>query len=571
MRSAVERSKLGVLGIAAAILLLGHGPLFIRSPLGPDPVMYDLQAHVVDDGGVLYRDILEPNLPGATWFHLAVRKLAGWSGEALLAADLLVFCGIAFLAARVATTRFRTAEADKDTTVVIGGVLFLLLVGGYSTLSEWCHCQRDTWMLAPCLGAALLRIRRTARAAVGTEGGGRVFRSALLEGAAWGAAVWLKPHTVLIAAGAWMASAAWLVTQTSLASSDKRRVLGVDLIGALTGGLVVGACGIGWLMTTGAWPYLVSTLTEWNPEYLRSSAGRWTWERLFGMQVRLMPWSLIHLAALPLALLTLARLLAQACQRSSSSRPIHLSQAVVSVIYLVWVLQALFLQHLFDYVYAPTMVMAAIVVAGASYGRFRSVMWRLSSVGLAAGACLAVTFAPRVDQLRFWPACFGRSTDVELRANLARLPVPDWTALAQVRDYLAEQQVADGELTAYHTHTIHLYPWLNVTPSTRFVFTETHLRVFPDHAGEIERALATSSERFIVSSLLEAGLSAEAIDECRSLDDWRRVVPPDAVLSFPFNQPVVFRAGPYLVHRAEGNPGPVETLFFPLAAKSAGL
>ena len=69
----------------ALVVAAVRGPLFLCAPLGPDPVMYDLQARVVDDGGVLYRDILEPNLPGAVWIHSVVRHIAGWSSEALRA------------------------------------------------------------------------------------------------------------------------------------------------------------------------------------------------------------------------------------------------------------------------------------------------------------------------------------------------------------------------------------------------------------------------------------------------------------------------------------------------------
>ena len=64
-------------------------PLFVRMPLTNDAEQYDLQADVVRRGGVLYRDALEPNLPGVVWVHVGVRRLLGESSEALKAFDLV--------------------------------------------------------------------------------------------------------------------------------------------------------------------------------------------------------------------------------------------------------------------------------------------------------------------------------------------------------------------------------------------------------------------------------------------------------------------------------------------------
>ncbi len=65
-------------------------PLFLRMPLTNDAQMYDLQVRLLHQGGVLYRDILEPNLPGVVWIQSLVRNAVGWSSEALRAFDLLV-------------------------------------------------------------------------------------------------------------------------------------------------------------------------------------------------------------------------------------------------------------------------------------------------------------------------------------------------------------------------------------------------------------------------------------------------------------------------------------------------
>tara|TARA_B100001939_G_scaffold335217_1_gene337019 strand:+ start:608 stop:751 length:144 start_codon:yes stop_codon:yes gene_type:complete len=46
-------------------------------PLNSDTALFDVQAAEVLKGGVMYRDIVEPNLPGVVWIHLLIRSVAG--------------------------------------------------------------------------------------------------------------------------------------------------------------------------------------------------------------------------------------------------------------------------------------------------------------------------------------------------------------------------------------------------------------------------------------------------------------------------------------------------------------
>jgi hypothetical protein len=103
------------------------------------------------------------------------------------------------------------------------------------------------------------------------------------------------------------------------------------------------------------------------------------------------------------------------------------------------------------------------------------------------------------------------------------------------------------------------------------VFTETHLRLFPSRAGEIAETLARSNQKYVVSDLLEAGLNPAVAMDDSDRTNWQTACPRDALAAFPFDQPVIFRSGPYLVHEVTRPVGPVETGFFPLAAKTAGL
>lgn len=549
LRSVAIERLLAVALIAVALCV--HGPLFVRSPLGPDPVMYDLQAQLVRDGGVLYQDMLEPNLPGAVWMHLVVRGIGGWSAETLRVFDLMWFCAAAWLA-----TQIIGGNAAKRICVGIA------VVAGYTTLSEWCHCQRDVWMLPFVLGAVLLRVRRLESSA---ESG---FASrAILEGVLWGAAVWLKPH-VVVPAGC-VVVVAWICTRGQC--SWKQRLVAELLV--IAGGACAGIAGALWLVQHDAWRPLWTVLTEWNRDYVAASANRWSWGRLWSVQERLAPWSLVHAVALPVAVSILWRV----CQRSSvwarerlASEPAKwMTSELVSAVYVGWIAQALLLQHLFDYVHVPAMVLGVVVIAVAVPSS--SVAWTPRRLVVAGLLCLLPSIVVRGEELKVWSRCVVEPSSPELTQALARLPLPVWNHLDRVRQFLGEQQVKDGELTAYHTHTIHLYPSLGVRPSTRFVFTETHLRLFPSRSGEIATALAESGQKYVVSDLVEAGLDpAVALDDS-DWTNWQTACPKDALKSFPFDQPVVFRSGPYLIHEVARPVGPVETGFFPLAAKTAGL
>jgi len=536
--------RLLALALAAAALLV-HAPLFVRSPLGPDPVMYDLQAQLVHEGGVLYRDILEPNLPGAVWMHLAVRSTGGWSSEALRVFDLAWVSLAAWLA-----TRF-----------ICGGIALrmcagIAIIAGYTTLSEWCHCQRDVWMLPFVLGAVLLRCRRLERPDTSRD---RL--SSIAEGALWGAAVWLKPHVVIPAACVVVAS--WI---NRPARMNLRTRLVTELF-VIAGGALIGAAGVIWLARHDAWQPLWTMLTEWNRDYVAASGDRWSWERLWSVQQRLAPWSLVHLLAIPIAIATLVSSVRQSPANPASPDPRHV---LAAALYLGWIAQTLLLQHLFDYVHAPALLLGVVVVAGAIPAT-AAIGPGPRSLTLAGIVCLLPSLLVRGPQLAVWPRCLTGPASPELTSTLARLPLPEWIHLAQVTRFLKDQGVKDGELTAYHTHTIHLYPALGIRPSTRFVFTETHLRLFPSRAGEIGAALARSRQKYVVSDLLEAGLDpAAALDDSEPAN-WQKACPPDALKAFPFDQPVVFRSGPYLVHEVIRPVGPVETRFFPLAAESAGL
>ena len=180
-------------------LLVSQVPILLQLTLTPDAVLYDVQARCLLEGGVLYRDVLEPNLPGVVWIHAIVRIVAGWSPEALRVFDLIVVIAGCWLLVRLATSQSRRTPSsgltatfspgagekghdvdhslrdwnsaarrgfpDRSIDIRSGqsslqsGILFLVLLTFYCSTSEWCHCQRDVWMLLPSLLAVTLRLR----------------------------------------------------------------------------------------------------------------------------------------------------------------------------------------------------------------------------------------------------------------------------------------------------------------------------------------------------------------------------------------------------------------------------
>ena len=177
--------RLGLAGLAGAGALLtglAAGYLTARSlgwPLVHDaPLMHYIAARVLD-GAVPYRDLFDMNVPGVYLVHLLALGLLGRGDAAFRALDLLVLAGtVAGLAAGLA--RFGRAAAAA------GGALFWLyhLAGG-----AWRAGQRDfvlclplAWMTA----AALADAERPRRLTLG------------LAALGLGAALWLKPHAILL-------------------------------------------------------------------------------------------------------------------------------------------------------------------------------------------------------------------------------------------------------------------------------------------------------------------------------------------------------------------------------------
>lgn len=526
------------------LLWVTNLPLFLCMPPIDDAVLFDLHVREILSGGVPYREVLETNPPAMLFLMGGTRWLLGDSSVALRAVDLAIFSLVVLLA----VTWMKDTGVSRPVRVWAALACYVF----YFSQSEWCHCQRDMWLLAPALAVLCLRGRQIARWNLCASFPGTVFRWAVLEGLVLGLGMWLKPMLILPVGATWLVGLKW---------SRRWQIVVVDALGLVLGVGIAAAAGVMWLVGTGAWPYFVDTFLSWNPGYVAAGRQHWTRMRFLGSVTRLSPWYFVHLPALGFAAMSLGKLLARKAAQTDSriEEPTEVPLALSAAFYAGWLVQAFFLQHLFDYVQAPGVLLALIICIVAAWHRLFAArrFWILASLFF----CLALAMSPivRGDRLGCWWTCVTQGSTPEVRDRLRLLTLPDWRDLDRVAGYLRAQRIGDGELVCFNTSTIHLYWELGIRPATRYVYLENCLVFFPERTDQMLAEVAASAPRFIVSDLVAAGVPRASLDLLsvgfRSPSQLAGSAP-----LFPWSQPIVFRAGRYAVHRVEGplgRPAPI--------------
>lgn len=575
---------------AFATLLVAGVPLFLRMPVWIDVTLYDLAARAILTGGTHYRDVFDTNPPGFVWALCLIRAVLGPGMEVLRAVDLVIVTAVAAILLRWARAGGATAAGIAWTAAGIAGF--------YLFLSEFNHCQRDVWMMLPALAAASYRLRRVRRAAAATDGW--VFRTAILEGAVWGLAAWVKPHVILIAA------AAWLVTQGRLAGSGgpgvgrKLRRGVADLAGAFAGGLLVGGAGLAWLVGSGTWPYMYEVFTEWNTSYLRHVLSEEV-PRFSNQLCYFPPWSLLFVAAVPLAVRNLLAARPWAGEGNDHPGPAGFRAAdretdpafargVLAAVYLAWAGVAFALQMNYHYVHVPeTLLMLAVFAANRWAVVVPVLLIQVAEMAWLAAVPPSVPWTDQPatyrhvvwqypdrdrDRLRWWRGCFDREVPGELRNGVSFQTDShagiDWAELAEVEGYLRGQGVRPGDATVicWHDSPHALYLTMNLRPPIRFMHLSTAIGM-GDYAYERVKAEVTAAApgvKFAVSDLRRVPLFFPPEARTRMNEPGPDLLPPVVPASsrsvFPLNQPAVFRSGNgrgrYVVHRVENPVGEVD-------------
>lgn len=508
------------------LLGLSLGPLHLQRPITNDAVLYDLQSRWFNAGVLPYRDVVEVNFPGVLLVHWGTRQWLGDSGIALRSIDLLLVAAMLWALSRLILRG--TDDSRLAAWSVICGMLF------YFSLSEWGHCQRDVWLILPVLIGCLLRIDQVHR--VMTSRPYVVFSHSLLEGVIWGTAIWLKPHALVMCLVVWGLS--------SFVLNGWRSRL-ADAGGLLAGGLLMGSLGVALLWRLEMLEPFLNSLREWAPGYLAARWENWTWQRYLGMNLWLTPWTLLHLLAIPLSLTTVGSFLLNRSPRHER----FLIQAMLAGVYLVWFLQAHLLQHLFDYVHVPAVFLAILVLVLHAPDR----SWLTARPLVAGFLAVALLASPLTNkqQLQLWPQCirFAPLSPAE-RMQLARLPNPVWTDLQQIEDYLKSRQVRGRDVLMYNSDLVTLYWNLQLQSPTRFVYFNELYSYLPTHREAIQHALEQGQQRFVVTDLVGCGMPVQFAEE---VGPQGPLAPPPRYRGMPvniapWNEPVVFRAGRYLVH-----------------------
>src|SRR5262249_33130406 len=134
----------------------------------------------------------------------------------------------------------------------------------------------------------------------------------------------------------------------------------LDALGILAGGLLVGLVGVSWLWWTGTWPYFWDVMFSWNLDYYHRQSGLTVGHSVLSL-CELIPWSTAHLVAVPVALARIWQAIVTP-KTSSSDRPNPtLQEALLGCFYLGWLVQALWLQHGFNYHHVPPILLAIVV------------------------------------------------------------------------------------------------------------------------------------------------------------------------------------------------------------------
>jgi len=448
------------------------GPLFVCMPLNSDTALYDVQARRVLDGGVAYRDIVEPNLPGALWVHVGIRTVLGWSSEVIRAVDLVVLLVVLALWSTLGRNSRRTLPVT-----VLAGTFF------YLTRNEWCHAQRDMWMLLPAGLALQLRLRRSSELGFSS-------RSAFLEGTFWAIAFWIKPHVAVPGAA---------VIFVDLLCRRPTRTFGLkEILLVIGGGVAAAVPGIAWLIWTGAWDHFWLMMLEWNPEYLAAGKSRMSLLRWEFMARRFAPWAWLHLVGVPVAASTV---ILGVRNDMASSR----SRVLLGSCYLAWLTQAVLLQHALDYIHVPAILLAIAVVA--------SHPWNLpvgfrQCVAVGFLAC-SIAWTPFFQPTRIaqWPVVVSHGSTPDVRAALVHGNMPQWDSLSRVIQELEFLEARSGEVTCMNVHSVHIYNELRIHPSTRYWSVNILQELFPNRACDIAHDVVTSGHRYVVVEDIESGLT----------------------------------------------------------------
>jgi hypothetical protein len=551
-------------------------PLFLCKGLWPDVVSYLLSARDVLNGGVLERDInnwLKP--PTMSWVLIAIDRSLGLRLETVRLADFT------FVAASVWILVQYLKPMGISRPARIWSAFFMITF--YFSTTEWCHCQPDMWMLIPALAGLWLRERQIDYLQSERVSLSRVVSRSLIEGLFWGAACLFKPFIIAPGGMCWLAGAA----QCARRAPQPWKRLMMDGMGLVAGGVVMGGLWLGWLWWGGGWPYFWEDFRIWGKDYYAESPDYIDRAKYVLAQFHYL--GLIHVPAILLAIVAFGRAFFPSTASTGTRRA-----ALLAAFYLGWFLQANFLQFQFDYHVAPTVLLALGLIAGYSWRVFFNRIGWLLIAGILAFVCWKHPLLEK-DRIVLWTRCLLEGSTPELRDKLgldasyyqvwpeadSRIfqvikdkleldltpyigkgqgkdqSIPNWSALDKVEQFLRSENIGNGDLTCYSYQTMYLYWALDVNPSTRYPFLGVTAYLQQAKNEVLIQELNASHQKYVVTDLHDLWQEADMPPE--NEPGSQPILPTDywgysplIVGAFPWTERIIFRAGPYLVHKVTG-------------------
>ena len=530
-----NRFPLQLAGCCFILLLVLNLPGFLCMGLDCDTYAFDLYLHGMQEGKVLYRDMIENNLPGVMWVHGITRSLFGWSSVAMRAVDITLIGGAILL----------LCCWQRGISITARIWIGFFLLSFYFTTSEWVHCQRDPWLLLPAMGALFLRRNQLEQVQEGKRSGGGSLALAMLEGILWGLALWLKPYAMVPGVIVWLIGVTWWRKSGTVRFRDYL----FDFGGLLLGGVICGAMGILWMKSQGCWEPYVQHISSMGNDYVAADMYRpftKTEHRLFQI-LRFYPWSLLAIGTIFFGIWYLSRAVFVKVKTGDRG---HLSSCLFVGMLLGFFGESVFLQHVFDYALIPffflSLTWIANRIASTKVPREQLLLGTLCGITVFMGLVPVLK-----NRLPVWEKCLTEGPSWEVKDRLNILGRIQWQNLKRVRDFLIAQGIQPGELTAFHESALPLYEEFGFRPPTRSYMMTNQLFTFPSRREALFNELSASKQRFAVMTTLlqkvdRQNLDEEPADEHQPLPDcWRT--------PYDWTQHVAFRAGNYVVLELPGS------------------
>ena len=561
------------LSLALIVLAIAVVPLFVCLPPYSDNDFYGIAANYVRKGYILEKEDRSFYFPpGLALTRLGIDALSGRHHEAIIVADLLVMSAIfAFL---VAWFRYRMTQLQAIAS-------WLILMAFYLSTPEACHFQPDPWMFLPTLiGLHLRRRQFPSLINPGPVSKAGLVRRSLAEGMMCGMACLIKPQAIVPMLTIWTVSSLFALR---LNGRVWRRIF-ADIVLLLTGGAICALAWLLWLIFDGGLASFHDTFM-WAYTYY-STAASWPL-KLLATFTQFLPWSLVHLWAVPLTVAMLFRAARQAWRGQAGEPGEHVwNDALYAAFYLSWAIEGTFMQVSWVYHIMPGLF--------AGLGLLMGRLWSAPAflprwLPPTAAVVFAIGLNPLLmpHKLACWPRCFTEGSTPALRDQLANIPyymphiveqvdparlekivdygkfdlalaqmhsrlyVVEWENMTKVANYLRSQGVKDRDLTCYHNTTLHLFLMLDIVPSNRDIVHDLIVSRFPGRDVVLQKELEGCPQRWVVSDLQRATLEDPPLpDPAHPLelpanfpDKWRD--------KYPWSLPIVFRAGRYCVHDAK--------------------